>query len=70
MQMPPTETIPTLPDDTNPGPVPPMGPSPTQPDNEDSPLPGDDPGDDPAVPPGQSPFPDSIEPQTDHPQSL
>lgn len=59
MQMPPAETIPTLPDETNPGPVPPMGPGETEPDPEDSPLPGDDPGENPDFPPGQAPFPDA-----------
>ncbi|HEY8578019.1 MAG TPA: hypothetical protein VIL88_16955 [Devosia sp.] len=58
MQMPPT--IPTLPDDTEPGPVPPIGPGHAEPDNEDVPLPGgDDPGEAPSFPPEQTPFPDS-----------
>lgn len=61
-QMPPAETIPTLPDDTNPGPVPPMGPGEAQPDNEDFPLDPDNPGQAPDLPPGQDPFPDTIDP--------
>ena len=69
MQMPQETTIPTLPDDTSPGPVPPMGPSPTSPDNADSPIPGDDPGADPSLPPGRKPFPETVVPPTDHPQS-
>ena len=58
MQMPPSEPIPTLPDDTEPGPVPPVGPSEAEPDWEDSPMPADEPGENPTFPPGQSPFPD------------
>ena len=58
MQMPPSETIPTLPDDTEPGPVPPVGPSEAEPDWEDSPMPADEPGENPTFPPGQSPCPD------------
>ena len=59
MQIPPAGTIPTLPDETNPGPVPPIGPGKTEPDWEDSPLPADEPGENPDFPPGQSPFPDT-----------
>ena len=72
MQMPSAETIPTLPDDTNPGKVPPMGPMPTVPDDDDTPLPGntDVPGENPAFPPGGAPFPDTVEPPAGHPQSL
>ena len=66
---PPEPSFPTLPDDIEPGKVPPVGPSPAQPDNEDSPLEPDSPGKAPDFPPGQSSFPDNIEPQTDHPQS-
>jgi hypothetical protein len=69
-QIPPAEPIPTLPDETNPGPVPPMGPGEAEPDLEDFPLDPDDPGQSPDLPPGQSPFPDTVEPPTDHPQSL
>ena len=69
MQMPPVETVPTLPDETNPGPVPPMGPSPAEPDLEDSPLPVDEPGESPTLPPGRGPFPDTVEPPATHPQS-
>ena len=70
MQMPPFESDgPELPDNNGPGPVPPMGPSPAQPDNDNSPLRPDDPGEAPAFPPGQSPFPDRVEPPADHPQS-
>ena len=68
MQIPPAETIPTLPDDTQPGPVPPIGPDKAKPDYEDSPLPEDDPGEAPAFPPEQAPFPDDIEP-VDHARS-
>ena len=68
MQM-PAETIPTLPDETNPGPVPPMGPGESEPDSEDSPLGDDDPGDAPTFPPERSPFPDTIDVPADHPQS-
>ena len=72
MQMPPTETIPTLPDDANPGKVPPLGPMPTTPDDVDTPLPGgeDVPGENPSFPPGTAPFPDTVEPPADHPRSL
>lgn len=66
---PPQPDIPTLPDDTQPGPVPPLGPSPAQPDMEDFPLEPDSPGQSPDFPPNQKPFPDNVEPQTDHPQS-
>ena len=62
MQIPPAETIPTLPDDTNPGPVPPMGPGQIEPDYEDSPLPGDNPGEAPAFPPSRRPVPDDLPP--------
>lgn len=59
MQMPPLEPeIPTLPDETNPGPVPPMGPQPIAPDPDNSPLPDDEPGHAPTLPPVRDPFPD------------
>lgn len=63
MQMPPAETIPTMPDDTNPGPVPPMGPGTIVPDDDDDlPFPGgEDPGDNPNLPPGRDPFPDDLD---------
>jgi hypothetical protein len=66
---PPEPTIPTLPDDTQPGKVPPMGPGQSRPDDEDFPLEPDSPGQAPDFPPGQRPFPDNVEPPADHPQS-
>ena len=57
-------------DDTGPGPVPPMGPSPTDPDRETVPVEPDSPGQNPTFPPGQAPFPDRDEPPADHPASL
>ena len=71
MQMPPAETIPTLPDGTDPGTVPPMGPSPTAPDQDDVHLPGEDdaPGQNPGFPPDPAPFPDHL-PPPGSPQSL
>jgi hypothetical protein len=66
---PPAPTIPTLPDDTNPGTVPPMGPGTAVPDDDDFPLEPDSPGQAPHLPPGQTPFPDTVEPPADHPQS-
>lgn len=58
MQIPPAEPIPTLPDETHPGPVPPLGPGEIDPD-DDLPFPGEEePGDAPVFPPGQTPFPD------------
>jgi hypothetical protein len=62
MQIPPAEPIPTLPDETNPGPVPPIGPGEADPDWDDDPLPGDDPGEAPAFPPEPAPFPDTMPP--------
>ena len=60
MQMSPTETIPTLPGVTEPGPVPPIGPGEIEPDpDDDVPLPGEDPREAPSFPPGQTPFPDT-----------
>jgi hypothetical protein len=70
MQMPPVEPIPPLPDDTTPGPVPPLGPTPEEPDEDDWPLPDDDPGDSPHLPPSRNPFPDDVEPPAEHPESL
>lgn len=62
MQIPPIEPVPTLPDDTTPGPVPPIGPGEADPDWEDTPLPDDDPGDAPLFPPDRAPFPDTVQP--------
>lgn len=70
MQIPPANDIPPLPDDTNPGSVPPFGPGETEPDLEDFPLEPDDPGQSPDLPPARDPFPDDIEPPVDHPNSL
>lgn len=58
MQMPPSETIPTLPDETEPGPVPPIGPGEIEPDpDDDIPLPGEDPRQAPSFPPARRRFP-------------
>ncbi len=62
MQIPASEPIPTLPDETNPGPVPPIGPGESDPDWEDTPPPDDDPVDDPTFPPERVPFPDTVQP--------
>lgn len=71
MQIPPAENIPPMPDENNPGPIPPMGPDLTEPDEDDDfPPPEDDPGDAPDLPPRRDPFPDDVNPAAEHPQSL
>jgi hypothetical protein len=64
MQFPPTDPDDpgTLPDDTQPGPVPPFGPNPVPPNPENDPIPEpDDPGENPDLPPAREPFPDDGE---------
>jgi hypothetical protein len=51
----------TLPDETNPGPVPPMNPNPVPPEPGREPIPDPQrPGDNPAMPPPRNPFPDQL----------
>jgi hypothetical protein len=69
----PEEPIPTLPDDTKHGPVPPMGPMPINPDPGRKPMPNPEKvGDNPVMPPARKPFPepDEIVPPASHPKSL
>lgn len=66
--------IPTPPDETRHGPVPPMGPNPaptTQPGRDPAPN-REKVGDNPALPPERAPFPEPDEelPETEHPSSI
>ena len=60
MQIPPAEPeVPNLPDETNPGPVPPMSPEPHEPEPDPNPLTDPvEPGAPPPLPPARDPFPD------------
>ena len=67
------DTIPTPPDGTRHGPVPPMTPAPIKPDPGRAPLPNPSkPGDNPVFPPDRDPFPEqgTEKPPTSHPKSM